>query len=62
MRPGEPRYVAKAIQRPRSVRWGVYDRQEASWPVQRPDLGKVKQEMRTEAEAQTEADRLNDLE
>lgn len=48
------RFVAKQINKS----WGVYDIQRGSWPVQTPELGLVKQDLKTEAEAQAEADRL----
>ena len=55
MTPG-PRYVPK----PRgNGTWGVYDREQASWPVLRPGVGRVRQVFTTEADAQAEADRLD---
>ena len=52
------RYVAKSFGDGRQRRWGVYDLRTASWPVNRVPFGAVKQNIRTEEEAQTEADRL----
>lgn len=49
------RYVAKKIDKG----WGVYDTQFASWPMERAEFGRVKQDHKTEADAQAEADRLN---
>lgn len=40
--------------------WGVYDRDLGSWPRERPGIGLVAQDHKTEPPAQTEADRLND--
>lgn len=56
MIPGLIRFIAK--QDGRGL-WGVYDRTMASWPYIRADLGVVRQDMSTEAEAQAEADRCN---
>lgn len=42
-------------------RWRVYDMFDGSYPFQRPVLGRVAQDVATEAEAQAEADRLNAL-
>lgn len=58
MIPGLIRFVAK--QDGRGL-WGVYDRVMASWPIVRNDLGIVQQNLSTEAEAQAEADRCNEL-
>lgn len=41
--------------------WRVYDVFEASYPYQKPGMGKVLQDVKTQAEAQAEADRLNEL-
>lgn len=60
MRTAQPRFIAKLKRFPRSVRWGVYDQHRASWPVRTPETGRVKQDLRSEEEAQAEADRLNE--
>ena len=48
-----PREVDKA--------WRVYDTFDGSYPYQKPGLGLVAQDQATEALAQTEADRCNEL-
>lgn len=58
------RFIAKMVNpsdpRKSAHVWGVYDLETASWPVHR-SFGTVKQNMKTEAEAQTEADRVEGL-
>ena len=51
------RFIAKEFGLGRAKVWGVYDREKASWPITTAVTGRVKQNMKTEAEAQTEADR-----
>lgn len=63
LKPGELRYVARPSSAggPRSKKtvWNVYDREMASWPIQRPSpIGKIKKDMATEQEAAEEAARL----
>lgn len=42
--------------------WGVYDTERAAWPIMmRPPVGPVQQQLKTEAEAQAEADRVEKL-
>lgn len=40
-------------------KWGVYDTHHGSWPQQIPGFGRVHQKHATEAEAETEATRLD---
>jgi hypothetical protein len=56
--PGEMRYIAKLFDAKKKL-WGIYDKARGSWPVTRPDIGDVKQELKLESDAQAEADRLN---
>lgn len=53
------RFVAKHVPIPgKPHNWGVYDTFTASYPYDRKDIGKVRQD-RPRAEAEAEADRLN---
>lgn len=53
------RFITKRVQvGPRSFRWRVYDVPRASFPYLTNELGKVKQDVTTEREAQAECDRL----
>lgn len=61
MTPGQRRFVAKSFGTGRNLRWGVYDRATASWPIHRPELGMVAQAMTTEAAAQAEAARCEQV-
>lgn len=54
--PGERRYVAK----PQGRGWIVYDRQRASQPIHVPGFGQILGTFLTEAEADAEAQRLED--
>ena len=60
MSTSERRYIAKQFGLGRYQFWGVYDKDMASWPISTADLGMVKQNMRTQAEAQVEADRCEE--
>lgn len=42
-------------------KWGVYDTTEASWPMQIPGFGVVKQKLAHEHEAEAEALRLDEF-
>lgn len=56
------RYIAKPLTTGRTVTWHVYDRLLGSMPQHRPEpVGFVKQGLETEAEALTEARRLEEL-
>ncbi len=50
------RFIAK--QRDRT--WWVYDKDRGSWPRRIPGAGLVRTSFRTEAEAQAEADRVEE--
>jgi hypothetical protein len=52
-----PRVIAKQDRKG----WGVYDRERASWPIQVPGFGRVAQDLRSQEEAETEAQRLEDF-
>jgi hypothetical protein len=60
MSTSERRYVAKQFTQGRHKLWGVYDQVSYSWPVINRELGQVKQNMKSEAEAQAEADRCEE--
>lgn len=50
---------AKVIAKAKIIGWRVYDRVEACYPFQTPELGIVPQDHKTEAEAEAEALRMN---
>ena len=61
LRPGELRFTIKNVPQPRrKENWRVYDTVTGSFPYDRPDIGQVQQDRPQAAEAQAEADRLNE--